>query len=310
MTRTFRFLAAVALMAAGLPAAAYVRETTTPGHPETGLCLWWRDRQVTYHVNATKASFAACGNAATAEESAAAGVATWGGGASASCTDFSFVHGAASTNTRVGRNGENLIVFRTRACNDIPCSGKPGACAAQFNCWEHEQGTIALTTLSFDSATGEIWDADIELNGWDGGSYPSGHYFTCGGPGLNPCGSYGASGCNGVDVQAVVAHESGHMLGLDHVCQYAANDPAGSCANDSVMVQTVGNVSQRALATDDVSGVCAMYPTGAPPLTCLPGGGVPPEKSSAGGCSSGGEAGFLAVVLALLAASRGRRPLA
>jgi hypothetical protein len=303
MTRSVRLVVAAALVAAGLPASAFVRETTTPGQPATGLCLWWRDRQVTYRVNAATAATAPCGSAAAAEESAAAGLATWGAGASASCTDFSFAHGAASTTTRVGRDGQNLIVFRARPCNEIPCSGKPGECAARFNCWEHDQDTIALTTLSFDSATGEIWDADIEMNGWDGVTPPAGHYFTCGGPGLDPCGAYGASGCNDVDVQAVVAHESGHMLGLDHVCQYASHDPEGSCATDSVMVQTVGSVSQRALAPDDVNGVCAMYPTGAPALTCLAGGAVPPPKSGgAGGCSSAGGAGWLALLaLAALA---------
>jgi uncharacterized protein (TIGR03382 family) len=317
MIRLVRPLAAVALLSSAVPAAAFVRETTARGQPGAGLCLWWRARQVTYRVNATTAAPARaathvpCGSAAVAETAAAAGLATWAsatrpGGGSA-CTDFTFVQGAPTTQTATGDDGVNLVVFRTSRCDDVvgldPCAGVEGACAAKFNCWEHPIGIIGLTTTSRNLDTGEIFDADMELFGWDGQPQPLGSYFTCEGPGAPACSTYGEAGCNEVDVQAVVTHEAGHMLGLDHVCSSLFPPPYNACPSGAeVMVPTVGAVAQRTLAPDDVEGVCTIYPKGASTLTCLS-GGVPPEKKpESGGCSSAGGTGWSALVAMSLAA--------
>ena len=60
MSRVVRPLAAVALLAAALPAAAFQRETTEPGNPSGGTCLWWGVRTVPYHVNASAVGQTAC----------------------------------------------------------------------------------------------------------------------------------------------------------------------------------------------------------------------------------------------------------
>ncbi|BDG05233.1 matrixin family metalloprotease [Anaeromyxobacter oryzae] len=329
MIPSVRSIAAVALIAAAVPALAYNRETTTPGHPETGLCLWWRERQITYRVNATRASPAPCGSATAADAAAAQGAAAWSSatraGGSAACTDFKLVQGQPTDLTRTGNDGVNLIVFRSAECSaDVvgtdPCAATPGACAAKFNCWDGDIGTIGLTTTSFDASTGELLDADMELNGWDGvpTALATGFYFTCesasaptcNDPPYGPGSPSGQPGCNWVDLSAVVTHEAGHMLGLDHVCANVLppSSPYNACPDaSSVMVPQVGRVSQRALAADDVDGICKIYPAGGDTLTCLPDGKIPPKKSG-GGCSAAGGTGLAGGLLAAaLVAWRGRR---
>jgi hypothetical protein len=180
---------------------------------------------------------------------------------------------------------------------------------------------IGFTTTSYDPETGELLDADMELFAWDGVRPPDGfgHYFTCEGPTAPACTGDPRetlqSGCTEVDLSAVVAHEAGHMLGLDHVCSGRFVAPYNRCdtpeLQTSVMVPTVGKVAQRALSADDVEGVCTVYPKGASTLTCLPGGAVPPPKSSGGGgggCSSAGGAGVAGLLAIAVLARRQRRP--
>jgi hypothetical protein len=315
MIRAVRWSAAAALVLAAGSAGAFVRETTTPGHPESGLCLGWAGRQVTVKVNATSASYAPCQDATAAAAAAVAGLAPWAGatrpGGGSACTDFRFVDGGNGTGTAVGHDGVNLLVFRSGQCQDenvVPpgdaCWGQPGACAAKFNCWEHGNGIIALTTTVFDTGTGELLDADVEMNGWDGQVPWTGSYFTCEGEAAPICGAYGELGCRKVDVAAVVTHESGHMLGLDHVCaSYPA--PYDQCpSGNPVMAPQVGNVSQRALSADDVEGVCTIYPAGGPTLTCASAG----KPKDSGGCASAGSGGLAALLVAgAWAARRWRR---
>ncbi|HZZ85222.1 MAG TPA: matrixin family metalloprotease [Anaeromyxobacteraceae bacterium] len=322
-----RLITAAALLAFSTEAYGYVRSTTSVGDPANGLCLWWGKRQVSFAVNATSAatppnrtacpSCAPCQDAAAAATLVAATLPSWNGatraGEAQACTDLTFQSAGTTDKVALGNDGVNLIVFRSGQCQDTsvvpqgdPCRSTVGACSAKYNCWEHDvTGTIGLTTTTFNPNTGEILDADIELHGWDGHNPPNGSYFTCAPSPSCGAAPYGASplpaDCTYVDVASIALHEAGHVLGLDHTCQYAA--PYSSCTPDSVMQPTIPTgATRRTLDADDVTGVCTIYPKGAATLTCAPAAG-----KSSGGCGTGGGGGLLALAGALLARLRRRR---
>ncbi len=96
------------------------------------------------------------------------------------------------------------------------------------------QNALGLTTTRFDTKTGDLWDADIELNGEDGN-------LSIGDP------------VTGDDLLSVLTHEAGHFLGLSHSSVPSATmKPVYDPARDGT--------SFRSLAPDDVAGICAAYP--------------------------------------------------
>jgi hypothetical protein len=175
------------------------------------------------------------------------------------------------------------------------------ACAdAEFNCdarernanvvifvdreWHNSPFQIALTTLSINTATGEILDADIEVN--------SESYELRVDP---PAGT-------AIDLRMVLAHEIGHFLGLSH-------------SNDMSALMREGGTPSPDLKPDDVLGICAIFPHSATDPSCA----SPPsadgaecqgdervcrgtEAAEGCGCSvPGGRGGFAATALCALA---------
>lgn len=100
--------------------------------------------------------------------------------------------------------------------------------------WPHSEQshTYALTTTTFDPNTGELLNADIELNARD-------HLFTIGDESI------------AADLASVIQHETGHFLGLGH----SRNTNATMFA-----FYEEGTLELRSLDADDVAGICALYP--------------------------------------------------
>jgi hypothetical protein len=100
--------------------------------------------------------------------------------------------------------------------------------------WRYSALTLGLTTTSFYPSTGQIIDADMELNNnvvWD---------------------DQGAA--NAYDYESVVLHEAGHFLGLNHTASQVA-----------VMYATVpmgATGIKRTLAQPDITDVTTLYPSG------------------------------------------------
>jgi hypothetical protein len=104
--------------------------------------------------------------------------------------------------------------------------------------WKYRgiDGTLAKTSVTYNDETGEIYDADIEVNAANNTVTISD----------NPQKIQ-------YDLQAILTHEVGHFIGVAH-----------SSESDAVMFASYspGSISQRTLTRDDVGAVCAIYPPG------------------------------------------------
>jgi len=118
----------------------------------------------------------------------------------------------------------------------------------------HDSGAFALTTTFFLLDTGEIIDADMEINedNWDFAVCP-------------------AEGCTDgvVDLENTITHEAGHFFGLAH--NQEPESTMWACAD-------AGEVFKRDLEADDVEGICTIYGPDALPDECgfEPRGGFDP----------------------------------
>jgi hypothetical protein len=130
---------------------------------------------------------------------------------------------------------------------------------------------FAITQIRYNSITGEIYDADMQINET-----------------LGPLGICDGTCPPGViDLQNTMTHEAGHFLGLGH--SDVGNATMSAQAN-------IGETTKRDLASDDNAGLCAIYGAN-PPAKCeskdfLPRHGfsplcAPPDAGGSGksGCS-------------------------
>jgi len=323
MSRRTKALAAATVLLAAAPALAYVRSTDDG----TGACFYWGPRQVPYVINAPGAAEdgalqASCG-AGAAVAAVRAGFEEW---SAQTCTDLALVEtvaGSASTQVGYLRSGanENLVVFRRGWCRDAapdgsgdPCltASGAGACDTVHNCFDDRllsRSTIALTTVTYSPSSGQIFDADMELNAWDGASgtfattNPSdGWYFSCLAPlARTLCGIYGQDDCNAMDLQNTVTHEAGHFIGLAHPCEVgqAGNDCTSADAPTTMYPRAnLGEYSKRDLDADDRQAVCDVYPAGAATLRCT---SSSDGDGSGCGCGTATPTGALATLLGLAA---------
>ncbi len=105
------------------------------------------------------------------------------------------------------------------------------------NDWPYEGGenTLAYTTVTWYPATGEIYDADMEINSF-----------------LHKLSTDDRVPPEGYDLLSIVTHEAGHFLGLAHSpLRSATMYPSYAPGTDAF----------RALSGDDIAGVCDAYPS-------------------------------------------------
>ncbi|MEP7048929.1 MAG: matrixin family metalloprotease [Pseudomonadota bacterium] len=168
-----------------------------------------------------------------------------------------------------GQANANIFMFR----DDTWMASTPGS-------------ALALTTVSYDFHTGEIYDADVEVNG-------TGGHITDGRP------------SDGADLPSIMTHEIGHFIGLDHSPKKTAT---------MYISYEAGKGDLRSLDADDIAAVCTVYPPKG--KTADSSGEVDVSEAPLAGCSlsspqqrRSGAASWLPLAIAgLLGMRRARRP--
>jgi len=286
-----------------MPAAAYVRTTTSAGVPTA-----WKTPCVTMVVSlgAPPPELDAAAYLSAAQAAGAAWSQSSLDGVQ-QCSNVIFtVVPVADVAGQAGLDYHNRLIFRQdKWCSDP--SPKNGSC--------YDPSALALTSMFMRPSTGEILDADLEVNATN---FIWGDFV--GQPELFENNTH--------DFQGAVTHEFGHVIGLDHVCYIPGTlradgtpaprpvdnhrDPVPNCGSENppsitgatmyVSVATPSSeVELRSLSPDDVQGACDIYPF-TPDLVCLPPTRIDPGSSS-GGCSYAAQPGpgSIACVLMLFA---------
>lgn len=220
-------------------------------------CLWWPEN------TAVQLHLSADGNPATPGDTEFkainAALTTWQTQLNR-CSSLTLSEGTRTVTRKVGyfdkEPNQNVAVFRLRRCSDVaPASDgchTADNCGNQFDCWQHQDAAIAITTTSYNPDTGRILDSDIEFNS------PTFTFTTVDSP---PCLSGMLNfNCVATDVQNTTTHELGHLLGLGH---------SPSASSTMSFRANPGEVSKRVLDADSAQFVCDVYPRGRPSQTCF-----------------------------------------
>jgi hypothetical protein len=267
-------------------AAAFCRTTTCdkcpvdPGECVTeGIPLFWPVTCINYGIQKDASRRASYDQVSAAADEA---FHVWG---SVSCPDglaptLEFLnlgpvacdHHEYNDQSKSFGGNANVIIFHD--------DGDPDAAAGQ----------LAITTVTFNVNTGEIYDADIEVDS----SKPISTMTPV--PSLQ------------YDLQSILTHEVGHFLGLAH-----SNVPCPSGVDCPTMDANyrLGSDDFRTLSDDDIAGICTIYPTNRQAVdnACMPRHGfssecgVPPHKgccaTAPGGRTTGGAEACFAMLVGL-----------
>lgn len=160
------------------------------------------------------------------------------------CSDLQILYGGTTDDDRTAADGKaNVLVWRDQTW---PTS--------------YSRTAFALTSVTYNTETGHIVDADIEMNG-------EFYTFTVGDENVL------------IDVQNTLTHEAGHFIGLDHSFDLSATmfEAASS-----------GETKKRTLEQDDIDGICSIYPVldGGRSCTAPPPHSVESSRDDDGCCST------------------------
>lgn len=222
-------ICAALLLVAPVTAWAYCRATTTaptptcPSHcEEQGAPLFWSPGEITYVFNA--GGFPGV-PATTVKEEFRRAFDAW---SKVDCGSASpLLELVAGPSTTVLTSGpidaepdQNVIVLYS---------------AEEWRTRKLPSRAYALTALWFDTASGEILGADMQLNGG------MGSFVRC-----------QDSGCSvgEIDLRNVATHEAGHFLGLGHSDRPESSMWCSASPTD---------LGKRQLSSDDELGFCAIY---------------------------------------------------
>ncbi len=222
--------------------AGWSGSATCKAQGESNAPLWWSSSCIGYDLNQAASRNVSYAQLATSVEAAfqAWTTATCGSASASDPTrpsidvrDLGPVSCAQASYDKTGPN-QNVIVFHddvwpyeaaNRAAEHSPVSQ-----------------VVALTTVTFDPDTGELFDADVELNSAD---------YT-----IAPLATDGTTAPDGTfDLQAILTHELGHFLGLAHS---PLPDAVMNASGDSDQ-----SSPKRALRLEDTRAICAVYPSDA-----------------------------------------------
>lgn len=224
----------VGALCAANDARAFCRTTTSPVPPDfqpspsqcwtKGLPLWWRNACVGYSLDKDASHQVSYDDASRVIATA---FTKWTG--TVCPTD-----GTGSSRVGIDVHDEGAV-----ACGSVQYnSDQPNQHVIVFRdeSWPHNDAnnTLALTTVVFNPETGEIYDADMEIN-------TAQQKLTVSDP----------VPADGYDFASIVTHETGHFLGMAH---------SGDSHATMFAHYQPGSTTLRNLTSDDVSGICSIYP--------------------------------------------------
>jgi hypothetical protein len=278
---------------AGCQPANFAAYCASLNPPSSALPIWWRNACIGYDIQQSASKQVPY---PTAVQSFA--------------TAFSKWTGATCTGGPVSVGVEDLGPVE---CDQVQYSSNQGnqhVIIFHDDAWPYNDpnNTLGLTTITFDPDTGEIYDADMEIN--------STQTLTVSGP-LSP---------DGYDFLSIITHETGHFFGLAH---------SGDGLATMFAHYIPGTTTMRNLTADDTTGICSIYaPDGTRDVakSVAASGTIPEDKCdptprhgfqsqcaqpvgkgcAAAGGNAGSQPAVLAFAAALMAAARRarRRPRA
>jgi len=271
--RAGALLAAAGALLVCRQASAYVRYET-----ETNKGFFWA--QAAIPITVYPNDFVQPTMTTDQVVAAAAGAASAWSSATNPCTYLNLVLGASTDPMPIPANdNRNTLIFRSTSWCQLAADG---TCETDYDTL-----ALAVTSDTANKRTGQIYDADIEIN-----ATPTAPWVWAD---VEP-----DAGLDGdMDLQNAITHEMGHLIGLDHTC-YSPNSglpqpydnagqPVPACpASAEVQATTMypsantGDTQKRTLAPDDQAGLCGIYPVDNPP--------PPPGTDLNGGCASCGVA--------------------